>query len=134
MQSAECFGDVLRTCSGSGALPEDTTCTWGCGCAHCLQIVPAGGAVMPGDVGLGSDALVDQTLGSGNGEITVINGQDGSIKVGSTMVRGAGLGIIAGIDYEQRGSNAAVFRMKSLTITGMTYLRGNRAIAIVATT
>jgi hypothetical protein len=109
-------------------MPQDTTCSWGCGSAHCLQIVPAGGAVTPGDVGLGSDALMDISLGSG----TVIDSDNGSIVQGPMTVRGGGAGVKAGIDYEQRGSNAAVFRVKSLAITGVTYLRGHRAIAIVA--
>jgi hypothetical protein len=129
MQSAECFGDVLRTCSGSGVLPEDTTCNWGCGSARCLQIVPAGGAVMPGDVGLGSDALLDISLGSG----TVINGDDGSIGKTGTMVRRAGTGVVDGIDFEDRaGSAVAMFRFKSLQISGMVRLQGHRAIALVA--
>jgi hypothetical protein len=132
MQSAECFGDVLRTCSGSGVLPVDTTCGWGCGSSgspHCLQIVPAGGAVMPGDVGLGSDALMDTALVSGN---TIINSDDGTIKLGATTLRSAGTGVIAGIDFELRGANAAMFRFKSLMLVGTVYLRGHRAVALVA--
>jgi hypothetical protein len=131
MASIECIGDVLRTCASPGATYQDTTCNWGCasaGTPHCLQVVPAGGAVMPGDVGLGSDTLIDVSLGSN----TVINGDDGSIKLGAMTIRAAGIGVTSGIDYEPRGSDAAVFRVKSLTIAGATYLRGRRAIAIVA--
>jgi hypothetical protein len=128
MPSTECVGDMLRTCSAAGAMYEDTACAWGCGSAHCLQIVPAGGAVTPDDVGLGSDALLDISMMDN----TVINTDNGTIIVGATIVRSMGQGVIAGIDYEQRGTNAAVFRMKSLATTGRTYVRGHRAVAIVA--
>lgn len=129
--SVECVGDVLRTCAGSGAMYQDTPCSWGCGSAgtpHCLQIVPTGGAVMAGDVGLGSDALDDITLPMN----TVINTDDGSIKAGSATIRGAGSGVRGGIDFELRGTNVAMFRFKSLSITGETSVRGHRAAALVA--
>jgi hypothetical protein len=106
-------------------------CGWGCGTTpspHCLQIVPAGGAVMAGDVGVGSDALMDISLPAN----TIIDSDDGTIKAGTTTLRAGGSGVIAGMDFEMRGSAVAMLRFKSLTIGGTLYLRGSNAIALVA--
>ena len=129
--SAECVADVLRTCSAAGALPVDTTCTWGClgPAAHCGAVVPAGGAVTAQD--LAPDAiLTDITL---NTPSLIIDGDSGAIGTlaSPNALRASGTGVINGIDYAVRG-NVAVFRFASLTAMTTVTPYGSHAIALVA--
>src|SRR5690349_18017269 len=50
----QCVGeDVLRTCAAAGQPPANESCAWGCsegGGAHCLKLVPMGGALLSQDL------------------------------------------------------------------------------------
>jgi hypothetical protein len=128
MASLECLGsDVLRTCTGPGAIAQDTRCGWGCFDAdsvgaHCGVVQPAGGAVIPTDL-QDLDTLAELAL-----EGATIDSSSGTIVVGQTTVRSAGLGVISGIDYEVRGG-VAVFRARS-ALLGDLALTGAYPIAI----
>lgn len=94
------------------------TCPWGCIDERCAVVVPAGGGVRPEDTKPETLATLGEiVLPSG----TTIDGSAGTI----TNVTG-------GFTHELRaGGTIAVFRMKSLTITGQVKLIGPAAIAIV---
>lgn len=122
--SASCASPtLLRTCAAAGAQVVETACAWGCvdaGGSHCGVVQPVGG-VVAGDLdpaNLEDVVLTDVTIDTSNGEIP--------------SVRGAGMGVNAGIGYAQRDVNVAVFRFKSLRIVGTVTLRGARAAALVA--
>jgi hypothetical protein len=107
-----CNVDVLATCSTLGSAEVDTPCSWGCvpsPQAHCGELQPAGGGVAPGDVAAGS-GLQAITLPD-----VVIDTDTGAILGSASNLRGSGTGVIAGIDYERRGS-VAVFRFASLDV------------------
>jgi len=126
--SVECSGDFLRTCTVAGEVAVDTLCTWGCSNAHCQQLVPAGGAVGAGDL-TPNATLGDVNLTSG----IRINGDNGEIgtEQDSNSIRGSGSGIDHGIEYRRTGS-VAIFRFKSLTISGDVTLLSGMAIALVS--
>jgi hypothetical protein len=124
--SAMCLpnGDV-RTCLTAGGSAMDTACVWGCvetGGAHCGVLDPAGGGVTSDDVeGTGlSDFDLGGTVDSNNGAI------------GGTTQRGAGTGIIAGVDYKITASGVAVFRFKKLHVSGVVNIGGDHPTAFVA--
>lgn len=133
--SVECVGpDSLRTCTAPGVAPMFDACSWGClgvgagtdgnEAPHCGALQPQGGGVTPADLE-DMSALADLTL-----QNATINATTGEILVGQTSVRAAGLGVIAGIDYEVRGK-VAVFRMAS-ALLGSVALTGVYPIALVA--
>jgi hypothetical protein len=137
---AECVTDTLRECTQVGQLPVDTPCPWGClamgAPAHCGQLQPTGTVVTTADL-ISSPTLMDITRMLSAGTIGTIDTDTGSI----TNVRAGGTGIISGIDYQQRTFDAgapvgnrgvAVFRVKSLSLTGDWVVRGGRALAIVS--
>ncbi len=131
--SAQCISDVLRTCSNPGAMPVDTTCSWGCvsggNGAHCGELVPAGGGVLPGDL-TPDTTLVDTTL---SGVSLIINADTGAIGTLAqpTVIRPSGTGVMNGIDYAVR-NGVAIFRFGSLTISGGVGPYGSHALALVA--
>jgi hypothetical protein len=130
--SAECLGDVLRTCSGAGMQPVDATCVWGCGgtpTPHCLELVPAGGAVTSLDLA-STAGLADITL---NMPLILIDTDTGRIgtQANPTLIRGGGNGIVNGIDFVVR-NNIAVFRFQSLTITNTVAPIASHAVALVS--
>lgn len=123
--------DTLRTCSSPGVPAVDTTCNWGCiadtSGPHCGLLAPTGGAATSSDTDTQSFAqLVDVTMPSG----TTISGDDGSI----SGLRGAGTGVVSGIDYKVASANqtVAVFRMKSVMISGPVTIVGVHSIVIIA--
>lgn len=114
---------VLRSCAAAGVAVEDRTCAWGCiddGTPDCGTLQPAAGVVTAAD--FDTSGLDDVTLAT-----TVIDTDDGSI----SGKRSSGTGTQNGIDFETR-SNVAVFRVKSLQITGPVSLAGNRPIVIIS--
>ncbi|HTL34156.1 MAG TPA: hypothetical protein VL326_13595 [Kofleriaceae bacterium] len=126
--------DVLRRCDGAGMTSYDVTCNWGCKTTptpHCAQIKPAGNGgvaangVMPTDVDA-TAGLLDVTLTGGT---VTIDGNTGTFVPG----RGAGTGIISGIDFQSRGP-ISMFRFKSLTIAAGVTVRvtGSHPVALVA--
>ena len=128
--------DQLVTCV-QGSASVTTACGWGCvatGSAHCGVLAPSGSAVTGSDTTMFGSALTAVTLGSN----LIVNGDDG--RIGSSgspgSVRGSGSGSMNGIEYELRGGGTvAMFRFKSLTITGPIVLVSNgsdRAIAFVS--
>ena len=126
--SVECASSsTLRTCSGAGVNAVDTTCSWGCvatGNAHCGLLQPTGGGLTTTDTDPATlGTLNDITISSA----TTINGDNGSM--GTT--RPPGVGIMNGIDYEVSASGVAVFRMKSLMISGPITILGGSKVAIV---
>ena len=128
--SQECLGDVLRACSGEGALPVDRTCPVGCTTSpdvHCVAIQPHGGGAVAAD--LDSTGLANVSLQPN----LIIDGDTGRIGTtgNPTLVRGSGPNILNGIDYQVRGT-IAVFRFKKLTIQGDVALIGGRAIVLVS--
>src|SRR5207248_6327596 len=98
----------------------DTACAWGCLTNvvgdHCGQLAPSGGGVMPGD--LDASGLADTTLGAGT-----IDGDSGVIFSGAQQLPGVNYHLANGI---------AVFRFKSLKITGPISLVGIQPIALVS--
>src|SRR5664279_822683 len=115
--STECLGDVMRTCSGSGALPSDTTCDWGCissGAAHCGVLAPAGGAVTGSDLGGTLDATIAMSIdtGDGNGMKPKIDG-------------------VAWADFRQV-NGITIFRFHDVHVTGPVAIGGMLGLAIVA--
>lgn len=134
--STECIGDVLRVCTAIGMPATDFPCGWGCisdDPPHCAHIIPSGSGgvatngVLPSDVA--GDGLEDTTLGDG----VMIDGDNGRIgTLGSeNQHHGPQTGIENGIDFQLRGP-IAMFRFKSLKITGTVSLIGSRPIALVA--
>ena len=120
---AVCAGDLL-VCNGPSML-----CGWGClttPSPHCGVVVPSGGGVGSADT-TGGSTLVDVTLDSGT--IDSESGQFGNARAGSS----APVGVMSGIDFELRGTNVRMFRVRSLKIIGNMQLVGTHAIAIVAT-
>jgi hypothetical protein len=143
MASAECVGaDVLRTCAATGATPTDTACGWGCidtgiaMLAHCGQIAPAGGGVVPGDVAA-DPALADVVLDPGAGDTDLFIQADTG-RIGTAGDNGRfrinGTGVISGIDFEvtTAGTKMGVFRSRSLVISAPLVLLGGEPIAWVA--
>jgi hypothetical protein len=130
-----CLGDTWRHCDGSGATAIDTPCSWGCSTTqsaiaptHCKVLQPSGGAATPLDT-LGDPTLGDIELGADS----VIEGDLGRIGTltNAMLYRGnGGIGIMGGIDFQVQNS-IAVFRFKSLKITGDLYLTGSRPIVLV---
>src|SRR5688572_16597595 len=96
---------ILRVCNQIGEPAVDTDCACACpsdGGAHCAVLVPAGSGATTADLdttGLADVVALDGTIDGNNGAIA------------GTTLRGSGMGVIAGIDYQQRGNNIAVFRM-----------------------
>jgi hypothetical protein len=132
----ECVGDTLRVCTAVGMPATDYPCGWGCVAdnpPHCAHLVPsgsggvAGNGVMPSDVA--GDGLADITLGDG----IVIDGDNGRIGTlqDADQLHGPAPGIENGIDFQFRGP-VAMFRFKSLTVTGTVSLIGIRPIALVS--
>lgn len=119
--------DTLRTCSAAGAMAVDTPCSWGCnptGTAHCGVLQPTGGRVSAVDL--------DPTTLAALGDITLpspatIDSYAGTVTEG---VGGTGTGI-NGIEFHIASSDTAVFRMKSLHVTGDVILIGGRMVALV---
>jgi hypothetical protein len=117
---AECTTPThLRACEAIGAPQIDRECGWGClekgGTASCGALLPSGGGVTKGDA--------DSTTFAGLPDVTFDGGTiDGDAGVISNA---------SGVDFHVN-NNIAVFRMKSLHITGSTLLDGSRAIAFVA--
>lgn len=114
---------TLRTCASLGGTAIDTTCDWGCVAAtpaHCGVLVPTGGGVLPTD--LDPNGVADIDLAGG-----VIDVDDGSI----SGLRGAGEGIVDGIEYQIR-SGIAVFRFKSLHVGARLSIVGGVPVALVA--
>lgn len=128
--SAECIGDVLRTCADAGATPVDTTCAWGCGggAPHCQQLTPTGGAVQPSDLD-GDPGLAAIDL-SGTLLVDTDTGAIGTSN-NATSVRAAGTGVVSGIDFHVT-NNVAVFRFATLQISGSVAPFGGHAVAFVA--
>lgn len=129
--SLTCAGaSTLRTCTAPGVQPMQQHCSWGCieGDAsklpHCGVLQPQGGAVTPADLG-DMSALADVSASNAS-----INATTGQIVVGQTTLRGPGLGVISGIDYEVRGK-VAMFRMRS-AVFGAVAIAGAYAVAIVS--
>jgi hypothetical protein len=129
---------TLRTCPGAGSAYIDTSCPWGCNAvipAHCSQLVPSGSGgdpttgLAPGDLD-GSD-LADTTIP----DAIIINADTGAIGTSgtATSIRAAVTGVNAGIDYEHR-NGIAVFRFKSLAVTGSVYVTGTQPVAFAADT
>lgn len=117
---AVCAGSLVRDCAVEGELPIDTPCGWGCsevGGAHCNEIVPAGNAsntgVTPEDL-ISFTGLTDATL-----DVATFDSTAGTISVATSF------------DLRSTGE-LAVFRFKSLHITGPIKLTGLKAIALVA--
>ena len=123
-----------------GSAAKTTRCGWGCTgsapAAKCAALQPGGGAVLTADTdgsSFGSDlGMID--LGSN----LIVDGDTGEIGLSgmTSSVRGSGSGVINMIDYELRaGSSVAVFRFKSLTVSGPITLVSrfqHRAIVFVA--
>jgi hypothetical protein len=117
-----CMADVLSTCTGAGATPSTQTCAWGCiasGTAHCGQLVPTGGAVVPGDLTTPNVGAV-QLSGT-------VNTMTGSI----TNLRAAGAGVISGIGFTVR-NGVGIFTFQNITINGAVTITGGNAAAFVA--
>jgi hypothetical protein len=125
--------DVLRSCTAVGELPTDTICPNQCAAsggsigAHCRLLGPH--FSLTRDDMAPTNGLAEITLAA----TSTINGADGSI----TNVRGAGEGIVAGIDFQIRGG-VAMFRFQKLTINGtdndqLTFT-GPNSIALVSVT
>lgn len=116
---------VLRSCDVTGDPSSDETCIWGCvqeiATAHCGVVVPSGGAATATD--FNTTGLADVTLSG------TVDGNNGSIS--GVTLRNSVTGIDAGIDYQVR-NNIAVFRVKSLTVSGPLSLRGSKPIVFVA--
>ena len=122
--STACLDEnTLLTCTAPvvGTL---TACAWGCdpsgptvASAHCYQVVPAGGGVVPGDVAPDS-MTADVTL---TGTVT-LDSDTGTIGT---------LGSTTGFTYNVSG-NVAVFRFASLTVEGSLVAIGSHPIALVA--
>ena len=122
---ASCAGPDVRTCSVLGDEPTDMACEWGCsesGGAHCTQLVPAGGGVLPADLDPDPN-LLPITISVANTQIM----DTGSI----TNLRTAGSGTISGISFQLR-NGIAIYTFDSLTISGSVLLRGNHPIALVS--
>jgi len=125
--TAECIDDfTLRTCVMVGGTAQDTPCPWGClgPNAHCGQLVPNGGGAVPNDM-LVDPALHDITELKGT-----VDGGDGSI----TLLRGSSASgaVDGGIAYYVR-NNIAVFRMRSIHVTGALTVQGPYPVVFVAT-
>ncbi len=123
---------TLRTCAAAGSAPVLTTCSWGCtgATAHCAQLQPAGSAVLASDVAPGSGLLPIALSGA-----LIINSDTGEIGLSGDLssVRGSGSGIVAGIDFEQRGADSVgMFRFASLTVSDPVVIVGSNAVAFVA--
>jgi hypothetical protein len=116
--STECVSaDVMRTCSGSGAMPGDTACDWGCvatGAAHCGVLVPAGGAVTSEDFGGTRDLTIMTSIdtGDGMGKLPKIDGA-------------------AWPDF-RRVNGIAIYRFHSVHVVGAIAVGGELGVAIVA--
>jgi hypothetical protein len=132
----ECLGDTLRVCETMGELPHDTVCGWGCrvqGGPHCAVVEPNGGGVLASDTAATTfTGLADVTFAGA----TVIDGDTGAITDAQGPIRAAGFGVVDGIDFRLRAvddtTTIAMFRFRSLTVTGTTQLSGSRPIALVA--
>ena len=128
--------NILRECKTIGQPAIDTTCSWGCLTNstphHCGKIVPSGGAVMTVDLDPNS-SLQDKTISVNNNNI-VINSDTGSI---SNNIRGTGMGISNGIDFQVR-NGVGIFRFNKLTINTNDGSRlrviGTNAVALVSIT
>lgn len=123
--SARCLdGDTLRTCPAASGSSVDTECSWGCiddGNPRCGRITPAGGGAELVDADPATFmGLADFELsGEINGETGEINDQ----------------ALPAGITYELKNNNIAVFRFRKLTIVdgeGGVRVTGNKATVLIA--
>lgn len=126
----ECVSaEVLRTCSGKGAMYVDKPCPWGCKVDHCGELVPAAGVVTRSAAAADTSALADLVLPGG----TIV---DSSGAIGTmadpTSIRTAGPGLQSMIGYSPTATGV-VFTVKKLRISGDILLVGTSAIAIVAT-
>jgi hypothetical protein len=135
----ECVGDMLRYCKEVGGSAMDTPCGWGCiggSDAHCAHVVPAGSGgveldgVTPADAdstslaALAAITLTDVTFDSDFGKI--------GTNTMPELFHNAMTGVDKGIDFQRRGTLIAMWRFKSLTLTGTIKLVGSRSIALVA--
>jgi hypothetical protein len=127
--SVQCVGDVtLRTCTAIGEQPIDSTCNWGCiaedptGDARCGAIEPTGGQITTADLAP-DDTLLEIVIP--NAAVIDDNGQI------SGGVRQAGMGVIGGIEWEERGQ-LSVYRFKSVDFQGAITVTGSRPVVIVA--
>ncbi len=127
----ECVGEgsKLRVCKEAGKLPMDFDCDWGCstnGIHHCAKLVPAGGFLLPTDLDPGSGPQ-DVTLADGDYEL---NGLTGEI---TPNVRGPGMNVLSGIDFQVRAGKVGVFKFAKLTLgTGTIKVIGTNAVALVS--
>jgi hypothetical protein len=143
MKSAECIGDTLRQCTGPGAIATDKACGWGCdatGDGSCKHVVPSASAL----------TVADAQTATGLTDVILIDGYVLDTEMGRigttgnpTQIRGAGTGVINGIDFQLRPALNAndpavgVFRFRKLTIqttsTGSPLsFAGVNAVAIVS--
>jgi hypothetical protein len=115
--SAACLdANTLETCTGPGAQPVVTTCTWGCltaGTDHCGNFTPSGGAVTGGD--LDGNGVGDVTLNN-----TVVNTDNGTI-----------IGVTTGFTHALR-NGVQVFKFRSLMVNGNISFIGSNPAAFAA--
>jgi hypothetical protein len=129
-KSDECASaDVLRSCSGKGAMYVDTTCAWGCKTDHCGVFTPAANVVTAMAAAADTSALADLVLPAG----TIVNasGAIGTM-ADETSIRNTTPGTQNKIDYAVV-PGGVVFTVKKLRIAGDISLVGAKSIAIVAT-
>ncbi|MCW5807507.1 MAG: hypothetical protein KIT31_34440, partial [Deltaproteobacteria bacterium] len=128
--SATCQADgvTLRSCAGPGATASDTTCAWGCVPKEthaCGAVHPTGGGALDTDVAEDPRLDVDAVMAG------TVDGDNGAI----SGLRGAGGGVVDGIGYELRTNSSgtfAIFRFKSLRVSGLTNLGGSVPIIFIA--
>lgn len=125
--TAECADEfTLRTCVLVGGTAMDTPCPWGCigPNAHCGVLVPSGGGA------LSSDVLPDPQLHDVPELEGTVDGSNGSISgLRGSSASGA---IDNGIYYYVR-NNIAVFRMRSIHVTGNLQVQGPYPVVFVST-
>jgi len=121
--------DTVRVCEQAGSNAVDYVCPFGCilpadNFSRCADIVPFSGSADHTDTNSFELATLADVTFSG---ATTINGDDGSI----TNVRGPGGGTINGTTYVKMPGAQAIFRMKSLMITGPVTVVGVSSITII---
>lgn len=120
-ESTECSGDDLCTCV-EGEL-QCAPCALGCstvGDAHCVTFIPSNLGSTTADLTVGDDVLV-LTVGAIDTDALTVAGLSPASGVTRIHVQGA------------PAPDIAVFRYRTIEISGTIAVRGGRALALVAT-
>jgi len=122
--SCACTDQDTLTCA-SGTTACSLGCTGEAGAAHCNSFLPSNGASDQHFVG------VTAALELAPGEQVRIDTTNGEIKSGSSVVRPAGFGVVAGIGFYPLDDAIAVFAVTSVEIGAGALLRGRGTRGLV---